>query len=118
MERIPLNKYAKMKKMSRAQVIHMIVKGEIEAEEVEENGKKVRYILVEKKQTQPIQQQKNDTPIPETVLVHIRKFVDISSMKYCYEGMHDYYMAFENQLLIFNKESAVVTVVPKCEEKE
>ncbi|BCD60121.1 MULTISPECIES: hypothetical protein [unclassified Nitratiruptor] len=118
MERIPLSKYAKMRKMSRAQVIHMIVKGEIEAEEVVENGKKVRYVLVEKKQTHPVQQQKKDVPLPETVLVHIQKFADISSMKYCYEGMHDYYLVFEDQLIIFNKESAVVTMVPKCEEKE
>ncbi|BCD67842.1 hypothetical protein [Nitratiruptor sp. YY09-18] len=117
MNRIPLAKYAKMKKMSRAEVIHKIVKGELEAEERVENGKKIRYVLVKGSEDESFRQESNPSPIPVNVQVHIQKFVDIEKMKFCYEGMHEFYLAFEDQLLIFNKESAVVTVVPKCQEK-
>ncbi len=47
MQKIPLGQYAKKMKMSRAMVIKKILSGELKAEEVIENGKKVRYILVE-----------------------------------------------------------------------
>ncbi len=47
MKKISLAKYAKIKKMPRALVIKKILSGELKAEEKIENGKKVRYILME-----------------------------------------------------------------------
>ncbi len=53
MKRIPLGKYAKLKKIPRALVIKQILSGQLQAEEVIENGKKVRYILVDETQKPP-----------------------------------------------------------------
>ena len=55
MQRIPLGQYAKKMRMSRAQVIKKILSGELRAEEVMENGKKVRYILMESEELPPVQ---------------------------------------------------------------
>jgi len=55
MQRIPLGQYAKKMRMSRAQVIKKILSGDLRAEEVMENGKKVRYILVESEELPPVQ---------------------------------------------------------------
>ena len=55
MERIPLGQYAKKMRMSRAQVIKKILSGELRAEEVMENGKKVRYILIDSKELPQVQ---------------------------------------------------------------
>ncbi len=57
MQRIPLGQYAKKMRMSRAQVIKKILVGELQAEEVMENGKKVRYILIESEKLPQIQNQ-------------------------------------------------------------
>ncbi len=50
MKRVPLGKYAKLKKIPRALVIKQILSGQLQAEEVIENGKKVRYIVVDETQ--------------------------------------------------------------------
>ena len=55
MRKIPLGQYAKKMRMSRAMVIKKILSGELRAEEVMENGKKVRYILVESEELPPVQ---------------------------------------------------------------
>lgn len=55
MQRIALGQYAKRMRMSRAQVIKKILSGELRAEEVMENGKKVRYILIDSKELPQVQ---------------------------------------------------------------
>ncbi len=57
--RLKLGQYAKRIKKSRYEVLRMIMRGELKAEEVVENGKKVYYIEVE---TMPqVQQEQKET---------------------------------------------------------
>jgi hypothetical protein len=45
--KLKLGQYAKRMKKSRYEVLRMIMRGELQAEEVVENGKKIYYIEVE-----------------------------------------------------------------------
>ncbi|SMC09382.1 hypothetical protein [Nitratiruptor tergarcus] len=112
MKRIPLGKYAKMKKMSRAQVIQMITRGQLQAEEVIENGNKVRYIIEESDVVVPSDTQKRLLPSPLEALVS--RVADISQMQKCFEGSNAFYLVFEETLLIVDKQSGIITTVNIC----
>ncbi|WP_281950618.1 hypothetical protein [Nitrosophilus kaiyonis] len=47
MEKIALGKYAKMNRLSRAEVIKLIVTKKLKSEEIIENGRKKIYILID-----------------------------------------------------------------------
>ena len=47
MKKISIGKYAKLHKISRAQVIKQIVSGKLKSQEIEEDGRKKTYILLE-----------------------------------------------------------------------
>ena len=54
MQEIPLGKYAKEHRLSRAMVIKYILQGKLKSKEVIENGRKQIYILVDEDTKPPV----------------------------------------------------------------
>jgi hypothetical protein len=53
MQRIPAREYARRHKMSLFQVIKKIQNGELQGEQIEENGLKIQYVLLPEASSEP-----------------------------------------------------------------
>ncbi len=113
MKRIPLGRYAKLHKLSRAQVIQKILRGELEAEEVVEDGKKVRYILINEEPKELA----SSSPLPPPIAALVSKVVDLGQLQRCFEGSDAYYLLFADRLLVVDKESGILRTIKECKER-
>jgi hypothetical protein len=76
MSRIPAREYARRHKMSLFQVIKKIQNGELQGEQIEENGLKIQYVLLPEESPEPgtapekseVQKEKTDASSNDTGL--------------------------------------------------
>jgi len=110
MRKISLGKYAKEHKLSRAQVIKLILQNRLKSEEIYENGKKKTYIILD---DEKIDENKNIKKFEDIGIFFEKKYENLLKdikIDSIYKDDEEYFILSEERVFKIYKENKIYKI--------